>query len=766
MSLEVCAECVEKERTLYKCSKCSASLCLHNYRTHKCSAVSLGLRGERSARRNADITEEGWKKELRKNKNKFELEIREDLTFIVDYPWYPFTKLKGFIPIQRSNYPFESISDFRLDLYLEGESQKNPDPSSYQRRFEHENWVRYQYNSFIKGWGDASKYYVNPNNQRTTKYQLLIPQYAYEDIELLKKNGITVIMDSKTEKELERIKKEALLSYYVKVYPENDELVVEWSEKADKWFRDVILIFIDYMTIVYHEEAESSTEILESFVQEGPTTIRIPYWAMFRAISFWEHLREVLEQQEIKTINFIIKRYIPKPVPWKTLEKVAKKDFELRFYQKDALENWNKSLNFGSEQLPTGAGKTVIGIGAIWETKERTLILVPNLDLVEQWKQRITTFLGVPEKYIGIFSGQKKEFDKDIVISTYQLLSQYIQDYKIGTGELVKIKKAGLYDEEDTIVKQRRALSTVSTAVNYFRSNFGLLIADECHHVQASTFKEIALGLDIPKRLALSATIEWELNTSLIISAMGPVIYTITYGTLSKEGFIPPIIYRKVRIPLTSEEKSKLSTKEGKNQAFRSKLCRNAKNKYPIMEKIIKAPFTQQILIFTSRISHAEQISEFLEKKNIKATLLVGSVVNNAKEREALLEKFRKKEIHILILVKMLNEGFDAPADTVIIVSGSKNKRDHIQRCGRTTRLGHIAKIFELVVDKDDLDTEEEIAQTRDISNVIQPWIQDKLVEKADKKLLRNIDEIVGTSSYRPSRTQDYEFEITSSDLL
>ncbi len=766
MSLEVCAECVEKEKTLYKCSKCSASLCMHSYRSHKCSDPNLGLRGERSARRNADITVESWKKEQRKNKNKFELEIREDLTFIVDYPWFPFTKLKGFIPIQRSNYPFESISDFRLDLYLEGESQKNPDPNNYQRRFEHENWVRYQYNSFIKNWGDATKYYTNPNNQRTTKYQLLIPQYADEDLELLKNNGITVLMDSRTEKELERVKKESLLAYYVKVYPENDELIVEWSDKVDKWFRDVILIFVDYMTIVYHEDSDNNSEILESFIQEGPTKIRIPYWAMFRAIDFWERLKEVLGQQEIKTIDFIIKRYIPKPINWRKLDKIAKKQFELRFYQQDALDIWKKNLNFASEQLPTGAGKTVIGIGAIWEVKERTLILVPNLDLVEQWKQRITSFLGVPESEIGIFSGVKKEFEKDIVISTYQLLSQYIQDYKIGSGELVKIKKAGLYDEEDTVVKQRRALSTVSTAVNYFRSNFGLLIADECHHVQASTFKEIALGLDIPKRLALSATIEWELNTSLIISAMGPVIYSITYGTLSKEGFIPPIIYRKVKIPLTSEEKTKLATKEGKNQAFRSKLCRNAKNKYPIMEKLIKAPFTKQILIFTSRISHAEKIYEYLESKQIESTLLVGSVVNNAKERETVLQKFRDKKIHILILVKMLNEGFDAPADTVIIVSGSKNKRDHIQRCGRTTRLGHIAKIFELVVDRDDLDTEEEIAAERDISNVIQPWIQDKLVEKIDKKLLRDIEDLVGTSNYRSVKSEEYEFEITSSDLL
>ena len=75
-------------------------------------------------------------------------------------------------------------------------------------------------------------------------------------------------MDTKTEKELERVKKESLLAFYVKAYPENDELVVEWSDKVDKWFRDIILIFIDYMTIIYHEDSENNSEILESFVQE------------------------------------------------------------------------------------------------------------------------------------------------------------------------------------------------------------------------------------------------------------------------------------------------------------------------------------------------------------------------------------------------------------------------------------------------------------------------------------------------------------------
>ena len=86
MSLEVCSECVEKEKTLYKCSKCSATLCMHNFRSHKCGDPNLGLRAERSARRkDATITLESWQKELKKQKNTFVIEIKEDLTFMVDF---------------------------------------------------------------------------------------------------------------------------------------------------------------------------------------------------------------------------------------------------------------------------------------------------------------------------------------------------------------------------------------------------------------------------------------------------------------------------------------------------------------------------------------------------------------------------------------------------------------------------------------------------------------------------------------------------------
>jgi superfamily II DNA or RNA helicase len=709
----------------------------------------LGLRAERSARRNTDTSKNAWEKELRGRKNSFLLEIRDDYTFIVEYPWYPFTYLRGWIPTQRSNYRTENKTSFNLNLYLQGENQTDPESSAYQRRFEHENWVRYQFNAFMKRWEETANYYNSEKAQRTTKFQLKFFHYINEDLQWLRKNGIKVKYTTETAKKLDLLKKKATEDYEIRVFPDNDELVVKWSKGTDQWFRPLILTFIDFLTVIYHE-TETQKSFLPILTQSGERELRVAYWAIFRAMNFWNSFKKVLDTQKYPQIWLHYEPYQLPTIPWRHINEFIKPKFELRPYQEDALKKWKQHNYFGSEQLPTGSGKTVIGIGAIWETKDRTLILVPNLDLVEQWKDRITTFLNIPSSEIGIFSGNKKDFEKDIVISTYQLLSQYIEDYLVATGELPDSPKIlNEFDENIDLSggemqqkKYRRSLDVVESAVVYFTTQFGLLLADECHHVQAKTFKEIALNLAIPKRLALSATIEWELNTSLIIATMGPVIYDITYGTLSRTGFIPPILYRKILIPLTTAEKESLLTKKGKSQGFRSKICREAKNKYPMITRIIKAQFTKQILIFTSRIAHAELIYHYLKQQGIESHLLVGTTITNARERESLLQKFREKKVKILILVKMLNEGFDAPADTVIIVSGSKNRREQIQRCGRTTRPGHIAKIFELIVDKEDLDTEYIVAQSREIKNIIEPWIQDKLI---GKKLIKEVEQLIRT---------------------
>jgi superfamily II DNA or RNA helicase len=96
----------------------------------------------------------------------------------------------------------------------------------------------------------------------------------------------------------------------------------------------------------------------------------------------------------------------------------------------------------------------------------------------------------------------------------------------------------------------------------------------------------------------------------------------------------------------------------------------------------------------------------------------------------------------------MLNEGFDAPADTIIIASGTRNRREQIQRVGRATRPGKVAKLFELIIDPLELDYEFEVAQARDISDVIEPHVQDLLLTSDIKEEIEKVVDNIKLSFY------------------
>ncbi|MFW9930673.1 MAG: DEAD/DEAH box helicase family protein [Candidatus Thorarchaeota archaeon] len=770
MSLEVCEICIQKEAKLYRCSKCSEELCIHHYRTHKCSDPNLGLRGERSKRLNASITKESWQNHLKTNK-KYQIDIKDDLTFIVEFPWYPFTNLKAWVPATRENYPEEKNYSMNIDLSIE-KIANDLNPEEYPQKFLSSKWLYGKAKSWRISWHDASNYWSKTASQRVTKFELLFPQYAQEDSLKLEKLGVKLNISTRMKNLLHAKEKTAYDDLNITIHNFQDHLIINWTKKTDQWARSIIELFIEFMAVFYLESANNWRWIV-SLEQKGDHEIEVPFWSRSRALLFWYAFFHELNSNKVSPIHINIINKDDNFPAWKMIK--PKQNYQLRPYQTKAIKTWKENNYFGSEELPTGAGKTLIGMDAIFQSQTPTLILVPNLDLVEQWKERIKTFLGISEKEIGIFSGLRKAFEEyDIVISTYQLLSQYIKDYYLGMadqgGEIKKLYDTKIIhvktdnknfdtitindsnnDEEEeneiTVVNELsyfdemqlsqvnssssfRDLSVVSKTLDVFRSKFGLLIADECHHVQAETFKEIALHLEIPKRLALSATIEWTFNTGLILATMGPLIYEVRYGRLSKEKYIAPIIYRQIFIRLTVEEQKLLTNTKSPSRSFKSKISRHAQNKLKAIKEIVTAPFTSQILIFTSRVNHAKEINNYLRESGITSTLLVGDVITNNREREEILDKFRKEEIKILILVKMLNEGFDAPCDTVIIASGSKNTREHIQRIGRATRPGRTAKIFELIIDPQDLNVEWEISKQRDVKNVIEPWVQDSLVEK------------------------------------
>ncbi|MHA1449908.1 MAG: DEAD/DEAH box helicase [Candidatus Hodarchaeales archaeon] len=629
--------------------------------------------------------------------------------------------MNAWVPARRSHYKNERDSNINVEL-LFTHQEKEEETHHYDRKFYYIHWARDSFNSWRRGWKKLNGYWEKRGNQRTTKFVLIFPQLAQDDLKILKKNGCNIIFEKGAKEKYNIALEEGIKKFKIKIRYRESKMLVSWSKDFNRWFHTLFKTLTRYLAV--RLEDDINADYIPVIKQIGEREFEIASWAMFRSNHFWRTARKEMERTNKPLFVLEMEEYIP---PSKKEELVLDHKFSLRDYQQKALDKWRENHYFGTVQLPTGAGKTVIGIEAVHALQQRTLILVPNLALVDQWAEQLSSKLSYPVDKIGIFNGQKKQFsDRSVVVSTYQLLSQYLQDFHdYGSDDKREIKREKI---------------TVEDTIGFFTNEFGLLIADEAHHIQAQTFRYIAMDLKVPRRLALSATIEKSVHSSLVIATMGPIIYSVGYGLLARGGYIAPIYYKRIMIPLTVEEKEVI-IKEGKKTSVMSKLSRNSRNKYRALLKLLQSDYCKQTLIFTSRVKHAKSIHSFLKENSITSTILTGDTVSTDAEQQKILEDFRKGDIHTLVLVKMLNEGFDAPADTVIVVSGTKNRREQIQRFGRATRPGKVAKLFELVIDPEEFEYEMDIAKERDVTDVIEPWVQESLLPPDIRKGLDKLIE-------------------------
>ena len=75
--------------------------------------------------------------------------------------------------------------------------------------------------------------------------------------------------------------------------------------------------------------------------------------------------------------------------------------FKLRDYQVDALRSWTSSDSRGIVVLPTGSGKTVLAVKAIEEQQCSTLVVVPTIVLVDQWREVLEQAFKIPVGALG-----------------------------------------------------------------------------------------------------------------------------------------------------------------------------------------------------------------------------------------------------------------------------------------------------------------------------------------------------------------------------
>ena len=184
----------------------------------------------------------------------------------------------------------------------------------------------------------------------------------------------------------------------------------------------------------------------------------------------------------------------------------------LRDYQKQAMDAWIANDKRGIIVLPTGSGKTIIGIKAISLLNTSTLVVAPTLDLVDQWRSSLKKEFKVE---VGVLGGGEWDIEA-LTVSTYD--SAYIHADKLG-------------------------------------NRFGLIIFDEVHHLPAAGYRNIAEMFASPFRMGLTATFEREdgLHTELN-RLVGGMVFEKRVKELTGT-HLSPFRLEKIAVELTEEEK-------------------------------------------------------------------------------------------------------------------------------------------------------------------------------------------------------------------
>jgi superfamily II DNA or RNA helicase len=350
---------------------------------------------------------------------------------------------------------------------------------------------------------------------------------------------------------------------------------------------------------------------------------------------------------------------------------------EPRDYQQAALDAWRTHDRQGTVILPTGSGKTFLGLQAIADAGVSALVVTPTIDLMNQWHATLTNAFGEQlTEEVGVLGGGSHEIAA-VTVTTYDSAYRYIDEY----GD-----------------------------------QFGLLITDETHHLAAETYLQIPEMTLAPYRLGLTATYERaDGREELLKDRMGPVVYEEAVDDLAGE-FLSEYETIQMSVELTSEERAEYDDEYQiyrdyvdthdfdlwKEQGYAEflkrtsydpqgrraliakqraeRIARTASKKLDTLDNLLKRHHDDRVIVFTANNDFAYDISrEFIIPCITHQT--------DTDERTEILERFRSGEYSMLATSQVLDEGIDVPAANVgIILSGSASKRQYAQRLGRILR--------------------------------------------------------------------------------
>ncbi|MFY8349755.1 DEAD/DEAH box helicase family protein [Pseudoalteromonas sp. SSM20] len=342
--------------------------------------------------------------------------------------------------------------------------------------------------------------------------------------------------------------------------------------------------------------------------------------------------------------------------------------YQLRPYQQEAVEktliHFRKSNSSAVIVLPTGSGKSLVIAELARLARKKILVITHVKELVEQNHEKYESF-----------------------------------------GLKASIYSAGLKQKSLAHQVTFASVQSLGNNLDALNDEYSLIIIDECHrvsgdentqyqklisHIKSNNSALKVLGLTAtPYRLGSGFIYRFHYHGFVRGDESAPFehcIYELPLRYMIKHNYLtPPKLINAAITHYDFDSLNKDAFGRYSEKDINQLLNDNQRATKAIIDQVLTLSIDRHgVMIFASTIQHAQEIISYLPSDE---TALVIGDTHNA-ERDAIIRKFKAKQIKYLVNVSVLTTGFDAPhVDFIAILRPTESVSLYQQIVGRGLRL-------------------------------------------------------------------------------